>query len=311
MSNHNQGLLHSFDYVSDNTLPEVLTVLDALPGFSLVITEEGKVLDVFGSQESSMMPELTEFIGQNIKQFVSATTSVEMLSAIDLVIREQKNQQLEIKLEIQNELKRFECRVTPLNVKSDSKLFIWFANDITEQKNKKKSLTFIATHESPKGMANQNQLEERLDQENQVCIEFGTYSAFVFIDIDEFTEINDQHGRQVGDEILAQIAVRLESQTRQNDFAARLEGAKFALIFPTIGTTIADAIDQSTNSTTKIKQMLAAPILIGNDVIQLTVSIGIYILPQKDKAATDILREADIGIDQKRDSQKGYLTTFG
>ena len=176
-----------------------------------------------------------------------------------------------------------ECHLLPIELSHIDDTAVCFIRNISAKKTQEKSLQFLASHDGLTGVASQSELIGCLKRENQLCIEHGLYSTLVYIDLDQFKKVNEEFGREIGDEVLCQVAARLESQTRQSDFVARVKDDEFALLFPTIGKNIADAIDESANIATKIKQTLSAPILINGNVIQITASIGISVLPQQKK----------------------------
>ena len=247
----------------------------------------------------------------NLSHLLPALKSAEILFNARKALNENTVQRLQIVLTIQNKNRRFEGQISPIEFESECPMVVLFAREVEQESSTQDSISFLANHDNLTGLAAQKELEKCLEKENQLCIEHELFSTLVYIDIDEFKMINKQFGRAVGDEVLCQIAARLESQTRQNDFVSHYKSDEFVMIFPNIGRNVADAIDESANIASKIKQMLSAPILIDGDVIQLSASIGISVLPQKNKSAIEILKDASGEMRQRRESKKGYLTTFG
>jgi diguanylate cyclase (GGDEF)-like protein len=98
-----------------------------------------------------------------------------------------------------------------------------------------------------------------------------TVSALLLIDADHFKAINDRHGHQVGDEVLAEIGVRLKGLVRSGEIAARLGGEEFALFLPEV--TPSEAVARAESI---CRLMAQRPVRIGDQTtIRATVSIGV------------------------------------
>lgn len=122
------------------------------------------------------------------------------------------------------------------------------------------------------------------------------YGALMYIDLDNFKNVNDSLGHSIGDILLTQVAQRLMTQSRSGDTVFRIGGDEFVYILSDIGDTETDAIKTARIVASRIIQVLAKPIEIGAYSLHITPSIGIAVFPDAFEEGSDsenILRHAD------------------
>ncbi len=151
------------------------------------------------------------------------------------------------------------------------------------QAERKMAFEHAAHHDSLTGLKNRAGLINRLDA--MTAREAGPRESFwvLFMDLDGFKSINDQHGHAVGDELLCAVAKRLEGCVRSGDIVARMGGDEFVVISPN---SRSDAEAQALAS--RIHATLAAPVQIGALSLTVGISIGMARYPH-DGASTDEL----------------------
>jgi diguanylate cyclase (GGDEF)-like protein/PAS domain S-box-containing protein len=143
------------------------------------------------------------------------------------------------------------------------------ATDVTALKDVERELQRLARVDTLTGLANRRQFDELLEQS------LGRYRrakrplALIFLDIDHFKTINDTHGHGAGDSVLKEFAARLQSNLRQTDTAARLAGDEFVVILDGLG-----ALEEAVAVATKLLQALRAPMLVGEQALDVTASMG-------------------------------------
>ena len=147
-----------------------------------------------------------------------------------------------------------------------------------------------AHHDVLTGLANRALLNEMLNQQIAVCARNGTNLAVLYIDLDGFKAVNDQHGHATGDELLRAVSMRLKAGIRSSDIAARLGGDEFAamLVNTTLGAAAAVA--------DKLVQSISAPYPIGTLAtlaIEISASIGVAVYPGSGKTGDTLLQNAD------------------
>ncbi len=121
------------------------------------------------------------------------------------------------------------------------------------------------------GWHNRRYLQFRLKEELARAARDGTSLACLMLDIDHFKRVNDSHGHAAGDDVLREIAQRVESQVRASDVAARYGGEEFVVLLPATGRQAAETLAE------RIRAAIAAtPIPItGGGEVTITASIGI------------------------------------
>ena len=159
-------------------------------------------------------------------------------------------------------------------------------HDVTERKQLQDEITHLAFHDPLTGLANRRLFLDRLDhalaqlrRSNQTC-------AILFIDLDDFKEINDSYGHTAGDALLQEIAGRLRRAVRETDTIARFGGDEFAVLCEE-----AD-LDIATRAAERIETELSHPTLIEGNRVAVAGSIGIAIA-NRDTDADTLLRQAD------------------
>jgi two-component system, cell cycle response regulator len=139
------------------------------------------------------------------------------------------------------------------------------------------------------GLYNRRYLETHLPQLTEHASNRGKSLSVIVFDIDHFKVVNDTHGHDAGDRVLAEFAERLRSATRNIDIACRIGGEEFVLILPTTDILLAERIGE------RIRKSIANTSFKVDDKVKLpiTVSAGISSLLDNDDTWEKMLKRAD------------------
>jgi diguanylate cyclase (GGDEF)-like protein/PAS domain S-box-containing protein len=189
-----------------------------------------------------------------------------------------------------------------VNPKYNEEFYIAIFTDISSLKEADKKLHFYANHDVLTKLANRVNFETHLKSSLAYCKRRNTKIALFFIDLDKFKDVNDTYGHSIGDEMLKTVAKRLEESIRKEDFIARLGGDEFVLI-------IKDVKDNDDMLTLahKINENIKEPIVIGDKVFFMSLSIGISIFPDHGKDTEDLIKHSDAAMyEVKENGRNGY-----
>ena len=149
--------------------------------------------------------------------------------------------------------------------------------------------TFLALHDALTGLPNRRALDYHLERALVRATRHQRLVAVGMLDLDDLKPINDLHGHAAGDRVLIELAARLNSALRSEDYVARFGGDEFVLVFEDLSSE--DDLDILLN---RLWQSLQQPILIGEATIHITVSLGIALYPNHGQATGEqLLRLAD------------------
>ncbi|MGL6206069.1 MAG: putative bifunctional diguanylate cyclase/phosphodiesterase, partial [Giesbergeria sp.] len=129
--------------------------------------------------------------------------------------------------------------------------------------------------------------------------------AALYLDLDNFTTVNDSLGHAVGDELLCLVAERLGSGLRECDTVARLSGDEFLILLGDI-----QSEEAVTTSAARVLQLLAQPFALqGLDVV-VTTSLGIAVAPRDGSDVDELLKNADMAMYRAKDSGRNAFRFF-
>ena len=168
--------------------------------------------------------------------------------------------------------------------------------DITERKSYESQLERQANYDELTGLANRNLFQDRLNQALIFSRRHECGLAVLFIDLDNFKNINDSLGHDAGDALLTQVASRLTCSVREGDTVARLGGDEFVLLLSEIR-----AEDDVSAITQKLLKAMSAPFDIGGHELHITCSIGIASYPKDGKDRQTLLKNADAAMYRAKD----------
>jgi diguanylate cyclase (GGDEF)-like protein len=173
--------------------------------------------------------------------------------------------------------------------------------DITDRKAQEARLMHLAMHDSLTGLANRILLQDRAARAVAAAKRSGRPLALLLLDLDRFKEVNDTLGHQIGDELLQQIAPRLQAHLREADSLARLGGDEFAILAPETGHLRAVCALAE-----RIVETLSQPFPVGGLEVEIGVSIGIATFPEHGLDAKELLQRADVAMYTAKRNQLGF-----
>lgn len=160
--------------------------------------------------------------------------------------------------------------------------------DITAQKKTEEIIRKSAYHDPLTGLPNRKFFHERLTQELARAMRLNTQLAVMFLDLDDFKEVNDTFGHDAGDNMLCEVASRLREIKRESDIVSRLGGDEFTLLLTDInGPHEAGIVAE------RILQVFQKPVIISGNKIFIKASIGISIGTQDGTKPGTLLKKAD------------------
>jgi len=158
--------------------------------------------------------------------------------------------------------------------------------DITDGKAKERKMESIATSDPLTGVLNRRGFERDAARRLTDSADDAT-GALLFIDLNDFKQINDAFGHEVGDQLLAEASDRLRRSLRSCDIIGRPGGDEFVALVPDVDSDVADQL------ATRLTAALKEPYLIGQESLHCPASIGLALYPKNANTLTGLLREAD------------------
>lgn len=177
-------------------------------------------------------------------------------------------------------------------------------SDINEIKNVQRKIEFLATHDELTRLPNRNLLMERLDIMLSNARRQETWCAVLFFDLDDFKNINDSLGHDIGDLLLKQVSKRLQKCVRDTDILARMGGDEFVAVVS------AKDIKEIEDVADRIIKTVNAPFEIDEHALFVTASMGIAIYPADGETNFALLKNADTAMYRAKELGRNQYQYF-
>ncbi|MFW8591039.1 putative bifunctional diguanylate cyclase/phosphodiesterase [Glaciecola sp. 2405UD65-10] len=163
----------------------------------------------------------------------------------------------------------------------------------------------MAYTDSLTGLPNRNLLQGTIDKSIAKAVRGRSQFAVMFIDLDQFKDINDTLGHTVGDQLLIEMANRISHTLRDNDTIVRFGGDEFVAVTDNF-----DSIETIDPIAHRIIDAVNVPIQLGEREVLITASIGIACYPHNGSDTTSLLKHADAAMYQAKNAGKNQFQPY-
>ncbi|WP_088279590.1 EAL domain-containing protein [Ideonella sp. A 288] len=185
---------------------------------------------------------------------------------------------------------------------------VMVVSDITEQRLQRERLERQALYDELTRLPNRAHLSQLMTEAMRSAEADGHVLAVCCLDIDHFKAVNDRHGSEAGDRLLAELAIRLRSALRSRgaaraDVAARLGGDEFVLLLH------AGSVDETRHAIDRVLGVVGQPFAVApnDELVRITASVGATLFPMDGSDADTLLRHADHAMyDVKQAGRNGF-----
>ena len=176
--------------------------------------------------------------------------------------------------------------------------FVGISQDITAERREQERLTALSQRDPLTGLLNRAGFEQFLEREARAGQ--GASLGLLYVDLDRFKPVNDEHGHAVGDRLLQAVARRLGSLVRPSDAVARLGGDEFVMLLPHIGAAAhCEAVAE------KVVAALLAPFDVDGQRLEIGASVGVALGVEADGDWGALIRRADAALYRAKASGRG------
>lgn len=168
--------------------------------------------------------------------------------------------------------------------------------DLTERKRTERRIYELAYLDYLTRLPNRRFLIEELEHILARGKRSHHYSALLYLDLDNFKQLNDTMGHDLGDMLLRQTAERLRSTLRHSDQLARLGGDEFVVVLEGLNASLSDAAGEADRVATKILSTLGSPFQLDSVLYKSTASIGITLFGGQETTIEELLKQADLAM---------------
>ena len=182
--------------------------------------------------------------------------------------------------------------------------------DISEQKDRQQVLEYQATHDNLTGLPNRLLLLDRIEHAITKVVRHNLVGGIIFIDLDNFKEVNDTLGHDIGDALLVSVAKKLKEVVRDEDTVSRIGGDEFIILADNIGTTNNEARINIDVLAKKIQEGLNSIKYISGYKNISTPSIGVTLFNDSSVSVRDIIKQADTAMYVAKKQGKNAIEFF-
>jgi len=179
----------------------------------------------------------------------------------------------------------------------------WIARDIAERKRFERKLVYLANHDYLTGLNNRRFFKSALEFELASTRRTDAKGALVCLDIDDFKDVNDSLGHQVGDDVLVALGEILRRNVRESNVLARLGGDEFAVLVPGAGREEGEAAAE------RILAAINSHIFaVSGHSVHISASAGLVMYPEHGVTSADLLANVDIAMYHAKDSGRSQMS---
>ncbi|MDQ7075887.1 MAG: diguanylate cyclase [Gammaproteobacteria bacterium] len=267
-----------------------------------VVTVSGEARRIFGWQAQCTQISFSSGLSQVVQEDVA-----KIERAIERVFRRKSSCEVEYRI-VRNSGEerwlRMKLEILDLDLGNDSKL-LGIVEDITERKRQHDDIMQRALYDGLTHLPNRELLNNRLHKALQSAKRNTTSVAVLFLDLDNFKQVNDRYGHGVGDDLLKSVAHCLRENMRKSDTAARFGGDEFVCLLPNIepplgAMTLAENLLARLTETIQTLPYQA----------EVTVSIGVAIYPEDADGLEALIRCADEAMYHSKANGKNQICRF-
>ncbi|SMC08846.1 putative bifunctional diguanylate cyclase/phosphodiesterase [Nitratiruptor tergarcus] len=182
--------------------------------------------------------------------------------------------------------------------------------DLTELKDYQERIEHLAYYDELTGLAKRSVLFESIDLAIKKVKRYKIYSVLIYMDIDDFKEINDSLGHNIGDLFLQKIAKRISRVIRDVDIAARMGGDEFAILLFEVSQDKNRALIEGMKVANRLAEAISKPVVIEDHTIQTSVSIGIALIDESSQDAFEMIKFADSAMYKIKRTHKNSIQIF-
>jgi len=176
--------------------------------------------------------------------------------------------------------------------------------DITERRNAEARISHLARYDELTTLPNRVNFRDEIERLLRMSQEPGQLSALLFIDLDQFKQVNDTLGHPCGDQLLCAVANRLREMLRPEDFVARFGGDEFVVFQQNIRSS-----DDAATLARRIVDHLSERYKIDNHLVEIGASVGIA-MTAPDVSADTLLKNADMALYRAKADGRGTFCFF-
>jgi len=183
--------------------------------------------------------------------------------------------------------------------------YVALFSDITQSKHQQEKLNLMAHYDVLTKLPNRALFIDRFHQAIAHSKRSQNHLAICFLDLDNFKPVNDNYGHDVGDQLLIQVAERIESCIREEDTVSRQGGDEFTLLLNDI-----ESQQQCEQTLERLLHALSLPYLIDDTTHEISASMGVTLYPKDDGDIDTLLRHADQSMYQAKQAGRNRYHLF-
>ncbi|HMV01036.1 MAG TPA: EAL domain-containing protein, partial [Rhodocyclaceae bacterium] len=273
---------------------------DVLTTFVPFVNEAGE-LDAVVEIRQDVSP-FTSELGRNLWWVTAGVVAVfSVLYLLQFLVVRRAHQILRIqdaKLETARATLEIQVEQRTAELKRANRLL---EGEVAERRQAESKLNYLAYHDPLTGLPNRRRFVERLGESAADAAPRSQRLAVLFIDLDQFKQVNDSLGHTIGDELLVAVATRLSEHVRLIDMLARLGGDEFICLM--------EAVKRREEAATLAGEIIAAferPFTIAGHELYLSASVGISLFPDDGEDVGALMRNADSAMYRAKHAGRGH-----
>ncbi|OAF08393.1 diguanylate cyclase [Bradyrhizobium centrolobii] len=283
------------------------TALNNMPHGLCMFRDDGQ-LAVMNHRFSEMMnlPDNLAQGGTSARDIVAACVGAGSISAAsgELIIADIESSQAKEIITADPDAQRSRSLSWTVQPMADGGAVV-LLEDITERRNAEAKITHLARYDDLTALPNRVNFRDEIEHLLAISHNAERLSALLFVDLDQFKQVNDTLGHPCGDQLLCAVAGRLREMLRPEDFVARFGGDEFVVFQQNI-----NAPEDAAALARRIVERLSERYRIDNHLVEIGASVGIALTSPEGISADTLLKNADMALYRAKADGRGTYCFF-